>query len=185
MVLLDDVVEVLHLLKNDRNFAAGLDLIYGRFVGATFVHRDFFRNIAGLHGFVKEAHGSGLVALGGQLKVDRLAFLVYKAAGILPDAFDLAVYLVHSPVPANRAFVLARHLFKQRQKPDHPAVDRKMVNKYATLLHYFLKMAIAQWIRGVPTDANQNHIDWESHPFGRQHLVSSLLNQSAQHRPAG
>ena len=37
----------------------------------------------------------------------------------------------------------------------------------------------------VPTDANQNDVDWEAHSLGSQHRVSSLFSQSAQHRPAG
>ena len=69
MVLLNDVVELLHLPNNDRNSATDLDLIDGGFVGAALVHGDLLRNIAGLHGFVKEAQGCGLVALGRQQEV--------------------------------------------------------------------------------------------------------------------
>ena len=46
-------------------------------------------------------------------------------------------------------------------------------------------MAVAQWIRRVPTDANQNDVDWKAHSLGSQHRGSSLFSQSAQHRPAG
>ena len=59
-----------------------------------------------------------------------------------------------------------------------------MVNKHTVFFHHFLKMAVAQWIRRVPTDANQNDVDWEAHYFGRQHRVSSLFSQSTQHRRA-
>src|SRR5450830_1400519 len=108
MVLLNDVVEVLHLPNNYRNSAAGLDLINGRFVGAALVHSDLRRNTVGLHGFVKEAHGCGLVALGRQQEVDCLALLVYRAVEILPDAFDLYVRLVHAPAPSHWAQCLRR-----------------------------------------------------------------------------
>ena len=60
-----------------------------------------------------------------------------------------------------------------------------MVIKHTTFFHHFLQMAVAQWIRRVPPDANQNDVDWEAHSFGSQHRVSSLFSQSAQHRPAG
>ena len=76
MILLDDVVEVLHLPNNDRSSAAGIDLINRCLVGAALVHGDLLGYIVGLHGFVKKAHGRCLVALGGKKKVDRLAFLV-------------------------------------------------------------------------------------------------------------
>ena len=59
-----------------------------------------------------------------------------------------------------------------------------MVNKHTALFHHFLKMAVAQWTRRAPTDANQNDVDWEAHLFGSQHRVSSLFSQSAQHRRA-
>src|SRR5665647_1667618 len=166
MVLLNDVVEVLHLPNNYRNSAAGLDLINGRLVGAALVHSDLRRNTVGLHGFVKEAHGCGLVALSSQQEVGCLALLVYRAVKILPDAFDLDVGFVHSPTDTNRPLVFTKDFFKGGQKPDRPAVDRRMVDKHASFLHHFLKMAIAQRIGRVPTDANQNHVDWESHSFG-------------------
>src|SRR5450830_442924 len=186
MVLLNDVVEVLHLADNDRNSAAGIDLINGRLVGAALVHRDLLRNIIGLHGLVKEAHGRCLVALGRQQEVDRFSLFVHGAVEILPDAFDQDAGLIHAPAPSRWALVFAKDLFKQWQKPDRPAVDRRMVDEHASLLHHFLKMAIAQRIRRLPTDAYQNDGDWEAHPFGSQHLVSSLFSQSAQHsRVAG
>src|SRR5450830_938520 len=37
----------------------------------------------------------------------------------------------------------------------------------------------------VPTDAHQNDIDRETHPFGSQRLILSLFSQTAKHRPAG
>ena len=108
---------------HDRGFPAGIDAINRRLVGATLVHRDFLRNIVGLHGLVKEAHGCSLVAPGRQQEVDRLAFLVYFAVEIFPDAFDLDIGFVHAPTPAHRAFMFAKDFFKQGKKPDRPAID--------------------------------------------------------------
>lgn len=76
----------------------------------------------------------------------------------------------------------AEHFLKQRQKPNRPAVDRVVVDKYAALLHYFFQVAAAQRIRGIPANAHQNDVDWEAHSFGSQRLVSSHFIQS-QHRP--
>ena len=108
---------------DDRRFAAAIDLIHSRFVGAALVHRDLFGNTVGLHGFVKEAQGCGLVAFGGQQEVNRFALLVYRAVEILPVAFDFDIGFVHAPAATHRMLVLAEHFFKQGQKPDRPAVD--------------------------------------------------------------
>lgn len=37
----------------------------------------------------------------------------------------------------------------------------------------------------VPTDAQQNYVEREAHPFGNQHLKSSLFSKSTLHRRAG
>jgi hypothetical protein len=41
IILLDEVLKLLYLDHKDRHAAAGVDCIYGRVVGAAFVHRDF------------------------------------------------------------------------------------------------------------------------------------------------
>ena len=97
---------------DDRCFAAAIDLIHGRFVGAALVHRDLFGNTAGLHGFFKEAQGCDLVALGGQQEVNGFALLVYRAVEILPVAFDFDIGFVHAPAAAHRSLVLTKCFFK-------------------------------------------------------------------------
>ena len=81
MVLFHDVIEVLHLPHDDWRFASAIDLIHGRLVGAALVHGYVLGNIVGLHGFFKEPQGCGLIALGRQQKVNRLAGLVHDAVG--------------------------------------------------------------------------------------------------------
>ena len=76
-----------------------------------------------MHGFVKETPGCGLVTLGRQQEVDRLALLVHRTVQILPDAFDQEAGLVHAPAPAHWALMRAKDFLKPRQKPDRPAVD--------------------------------------------------------------
>ena len=94
--------------------------------------------------------------LGGQQKVDRLAFLVHGPIEVLPSAFDLDVSLVHAPAAANRALVFAEHFLKQGHKPDRPAVDGGMIDTNATLLHHFFQVAVAERIGCIPADAHQN-----------------------------
>ena len=43
MILFDDIIEILDLPNDGRNFLVFDDLINARFVGAELVHRDFFR----------------------------------------------------------------------------------------------------------------------------------------------
>lgn len=112
MVLLDDVVEVLHLSNDDWSFASGIDLINGRLVGATLVQGDLLRKIVGLHGFVEEAHGCGLVALGRQQEIDRFALFVHDTVEIFSGAFEHDVGLVHSPAAAHWALGFAKDFFK-------------------------------------------------------------------------
>ena len=175
MVLLHDVVEVLHLPHDDWRGACAIDPIHGRLVGAALAHRDRLGNTAGLHGFIKKAQGCGFVALGRQQEVERFAFLVYRTVEVSPGTFELDVSLVHAPAAAHRAFVLAEHFSKQGQKPDRPAVDPRVVDKHTAFLHHLLKMAVAQRISRVPTDANQNHVDWEARSFGSQPRVQAFL----------
>ena len=175
MVLLHDVVEVLHLPHDDWRGACAIDPLHGRLVGAALVHRDLLGNTAGLHGFIKKAQGCGFVALGRQQEVERFAFLVYRTVEVSPGTLELDVSLVHAPAAAHRALVLAEHLLKQGQKPDCPAIYRGMVDKHAAFLHHFLQMPVAQRISRVPTDANQNHVDWEARSFGSQPRVQAFL----------
>ena len=131
------VVEVLHLPHEDRHFPAGIDLIDGRLVFAALVHRDLFGNAVGLHGFLREPQGCGLVTPGGQQKFNRFAFLVHRTVEVFPNAFDLDISLVHAPAAAYRTLVLVEHILKQGQKTDHPAVDSGRINTKVTLLHHF------------------------------------------------
>ena len=79
VVLLDDVVEVFDLPNHNRGYPAGIDAIHGCFVGTALANDDLLGNTAGLHRFVQETHGCGLIALSGKQEVNRFALLVYRA----------------------------------------------------------------------------------------------------------
>ena len=79
--------------------------------------------------------------------------------------------------------MLAKHFSSKGKKPNGPAVDRGMVHQQAALLLHLFEMAVVQGICRLPTDANQNDVEWQTHPFGRQPRISSLFSQSTQHRP--
>ncbi len=132
MVLLDDVVEVFDLADHDLVFQSVIEVIDRRLVGAALVHHDDLTQAMQPHGLLEKAPGSGLVAFDCQQVIDRVAVLVHRTVQIFPDAFDLDVGFVHAPASTNRALVFAEHLFQQRQKPDCPSADRRMVHRHAS-----------------------------------------------------
>jgi hypothetical protein len=69
---------------------------------------------------------------------------------------------------------MAQHLFQQRQKPDCPTVDRRMVNQHTAFLQHFFKMAVAQRVGCVPADANEHDVEWKAHSFGREHRLQAF-----------
>ena len=116
MVLLDNVVEVFNLADKDRHGAVGVDLVRGRLVGATLVHRDFVWIAVRFHGLVEEALRRSHVPLRRQQEVDGLAMLVGGAVEVFPEALDVDIRLVHAPAAADRALVLAGHFLISGKK---------------------------------------------------------------------
>lgn len=76
-----------------------------------------------------------------------------------------------SAAAADRALFLASHLLDERQKPDRPAFERGMVNRYPALFHHFLDMLVAQRVSHTPLDANDDDIDRETHSFEAEHIA--------------
>jgi len=87
----------------------------------------------------------------------------------------------------NTSFSNWTNLPGQRVKLPGNRITQRLIEEWSTyspLLHHFFHMPVAQWIGCVPTDAHQNHVYWEAHPSGSQHLASSLFSQSVQHSHA-
>jgi hypothetical protein len=80
---------------------------------------------------LRRAYGCSLFALCGRQEINRFTLFVHSTVETFLGAFDLDLWLIRSPAAANWAFVFAKDFFKQRQKPDRPAVDQRMVDKYA------------------------------------------------------
>src|SRR5471030_342323 len=144
----------------------------------SIVHGDLVGNTVLAHGLVEEAFRGGHVPLGGQKKVDGFSLLVDGTVKIFPDAFDLDVGFVHAPAAADRAFVLAGQFLNQRQEANSPPVDRRMVDRHAALLHDLFQVPVAQRVSHIPANADQDHIDWETHPFEIEHVDSSSVRAS-------
>ena len=96
---------------------------------------------------------------------------------LLTSAFPkLDVRLIHAPTAPDSPLVLSEYLLQQRQKLDRPAADTGMIHVHTTFLHHFFQVAVAQWVRCVPTDAQQNDFLRKSHPLHLQHRPSQPLN---------
>ena len=52
---------------------------------------------------------------------------------------------------------------------DGPAVDRRIVDRYAPLFHQLFDVPVAQRIGRAPIDADQDDVDRETHAFETKH----------------
>jgi hypothetical protein len=143
VILLDNVVEVFDLPNPDRYVAFLVQLLQRCLVGAALVHRYLVRHSVVPYGLLEEAPSGGCITLGSQQEVDRLALLVDRSIQILPGAVAPDVCLIHPPTGTDGVLVLSKGFFQQWQKPDRPAIDRRMVDQHATLLHHLFQMPIA------------------------------------------
>src|SRR5215831_21409175 len=119
-----------------------------------------------------------------QQKVHGLAVLIHGAIEIVPLAFDLHVGLVHAPADPHRTFPAMKRLFQQGTVFHHPALDSRMVDRYAALLHEFFYMPVAQGIGHVPPHPHENDVLWEmgSLEADRHHRSPSLLTMANRRR---
>ena len=88
MVLFDDIVEVFRLPNDNGQRCIFDDLIDGRFIGTTFIHRHFLGDMVIAHSLVEEAHRSSFITLGGQQEIDRVADLINGAVELFPGALN-------------------------------------------------------------------------------------------------
>src|SRR5450830_714809 len=143
MVLLNNVIEIFDLPYNNAQSLVFDDLINRCFICTALIHGDLSWLAIEKHGFVEEAHGRCLVTLGAQQEIDGLSFFVDGAIEVFPLPVDLDLGLIHPPAATDRALILSKCVSDQRQKPDGPAVNRRMVDKGTSFLHHLLQMTIA------------------------------------------
>ena len=91
VVLFYPVVEVLDRAHLDLGTGFFLERVKGRRVGPALVDGDLLRETLLSNGFLEEAPGGLLVAVGGQQEVDGLTVPIDGAVEVLPLAFDLDV----------------------------------------------------------------------------------------------
>jgi hypothetical protein len=51
-----------------------------------------------------------------------------------------------------------------------PAIDRRLVNRHAALIHELVNVSVAQWVRGVPADADQDDVGRKAHSSEARHV---------------
>lgn len=111
MILLDDIVEVLALTQFDVAVMFGVVALDGRRVRAALVDGDLLRLAVQCYGLFEEAPCGGLITLGSQQKVDRLAVAIHRPVQILPLLVNLNVGLVHSGVTALGQYTSSGYTF--------------------------------------------------------------------------
>jgi len=112
VVLLDDVVQVLHLQYFDkpdpaRNQQQEVDVFESRIVGATLVHDHLVREPVSIDGTFEKGRSSGFVTVFGQHEVQGVAELVDGPVEVDTLALDLDVSLVvrHEGAPGRLRFL--------------------------------------------------------------------------------
>src|SRR5512132_1355535 len=119
---------------------------------------------AALQGGRKEALGGLGVAPVGEVEVERRAFFVDRAVEILPPPLHSHVGLIDPPGERQPAAVPSRTLFQLRRIALRPAVQRRVVDGDAPLVHHFLELAVADAVAAVPTNRPENDLAGEVPP---------------------
>ena len=67
--------------------------------------------------------------------------------------------------------MFASHLLDEWKETDPPSIDRRMVDRHATRFQHFLDVPVAQRISRLPSNADQDDFDRETHSFKVEHAV--------------
>jgi hypothetical protein len=131
MILLDHVVQILHLTQFNRCAGIGLNTLDGSGVGTTLVNGDLVGQAVLTDGAFQEAARCGQIAFGREQKVDSGAVTVDGAIEVLPLAADQHIGLIHPPTVADRALAATEGRGKYRQDFERPAVNGRVIDGYA------------------------------------------------------
>jgi hypothetical protein len=150
-------------------------------IGAALIDGNRFGLAVLVNRPLEVAARSGLVTVGAQQEINRIAPLVDGAVQEFPLAFDLDVGFVHPPALANRSLVPSKSLFEQRHELDDPAVHARMIHLDAPFGHHFFEVAQAQRVRDIPAHAQSDDIQRIMKPLAhlgnasRQRLARRIL----------
>jgi hypothetical protein len=133
MILLNDVVQILHLTQLDQRAGISLNAVDSGDVGATLVDGDLVRQAVLADGAFQETACCGQIAFGRKQEVDGGAVTVDGAIEILLLSCDQHIGLIHPPAITNRALAAERH-GQHGQNLQRPAMDGFVINEYAALV---------------------------------------------------
>jgi hypothetical protein len=94
--------------------------------------------------------------------VDDLSELVDSAVHVVPPAGNPYVGLVDLPAVTDDVPARSGGVGQQRREPQHPPVDRDVVDLDTTLGQQLLDVAVRQAEPQVPTDREDDDIGWEA-----------------------
>jgi hypothetical protein len=144
VVLFHHVIEILDLADADRGAVLLVIAFDSGFIGLAAIDGDLFGHAVVMDRFLEKAQRRFGISVLGEQKVNRLALRVNRAIQIPPLPFDADVGLVHPPAAPHRALAAVERLFELWAIFQDPAVDRRVVNGHAALLHQFFDMPITQ-----------------------------------------
>lgn len=123
MILLDDVVQILHLTQFNWRAGVGLNTPDGSRIGTTLVDGDLVGQAVLTDGAFQDSARCGQIAFGRKQKIDCAAVTVDGTIEIFPLAADQHIGLIHPQTVANRALAATEGRGKHRQDLERPAVE--------------------------------------------------------------
>ena len=111
---------------------------------------------------LEEPVGGVSVSSGGHEHIDHLAELVDRSIDVAPPAGDLHIRLVDLPAVTDGMPTRPSGVGQQRREPQHPAVDRDVVDLDPALGQQLLDVAVGQAEAQLPADREDDDIKVEA-----------------------
>jgi hypothetical protein len=120
-----------------------------------------------LQHLAEEAFGCPRVSFCAEHEVNRLAGGIDGAVEVIPLPFDFDVGLIDAVGVIGRSEVRAASFLQFRRIRLYPAVDRRVIDLQAALIHHFFEISIAQTVTQIPADAEENDLGLVVSPLER------------------
>jgi hypothetical protein len=126
--------------------------------GGIAIQRDPAGNAALLNRLLQEPLGRSYSAPFTQEKINSLSFSVHSAVKVYPSPFDSNVRFIAPPRGTHRSGVTLPALDKFRDVPLDPAHYGGVRQGDSSFSHHCSQVSIAQFIREIPSRAEQNDL---------------------------
>ena len=148
MILLDPIVEILHLSQftGFEDVSFHLELVEGFGVRRIFVHVDhsWFTGMGSSKRFVQELLGRVCISCRAQEEIERVPLRINRSVEVDPLLFDFDVRLVHPPGIGGSFEMGPTAPFDFGCVALHPTVDGRMIDVQSAFEHHFFEIAIAE-----------------------------------------